>query len=111
MAWYNFWKKKEEKKEWIITPSSTVVIPQNTDPTQVKRQEWRNGMWVVTSKGLGIIFEIGNDLLIHLINDKGETVNATIENRQSVRQARFDEIPISRKVGLTKERAEYLGYM
>lgn len=111
MAWYNFWKKKEEPKEFILTPDLRIV-KSNTDPTKVRRNEWRNGMWVMTSKGVGIIFQMGNDLLIHLVDPKtGETVNATIEHRQAVRQARYDEIPACRKVGLTKERAEFLGYM
>lgn len=110
MAWYNFWKKKEEPKEFIITPDLGIV--QNTDSTKVRRNEWRNGMWVVTSKGVGIIFQMGNDLLIHLVDPTtGETVNATIEHRQAVRQAKYDEIPTCRKVGLTKEKAAYLGYM
>jgi len=100
MAWYKFWKKKEPVTFDIQTP------------TKLQRNEWRHGMWVMTSKGLGIIFQMGNDLLIHLVDPRtGETYNATIEHRQAVRQAKYSEIPTIRKLHLSKEKAELLGYM
>jgi len=109
MAWYNFWKKEEEKPlEEVSLPTPEPFV--FTQPARVFKSTWRNGMWVMTSKGIGIVFDLKNNL-VHLVNENGETVNALVATPSQMRQARFEEIPKSRKVGLTADQAAELGYM
>ena len=98
MAWYNFWKKK---------PLDVVDVL-----SEVNKAGWRNGMWVMTSKGIGIIFLLGYQTEVHLVDPKtGETYNKLLVPLQSFRLATFKEIPPSRKIGLSPEKAAFLGYM
>jgi len=117
MAWYNFWKKKEVPKELplveelpqeapIPTPKPFVFI----QPKPIFKSTWRNGMWVMTSKGIGVIYDLKNNL-IHLVGENGETTNALVATPVQMRQARFDEIPRVRRQGLSLEKAAELGYM
>ena len=116
MAWYNFWKKKvvfEQPVEEELpkeVPLSTPVTFVHT-PKSIYRSDWRNGMWVMTKKGIGIVFKLGYMSEVHLVNELGETIGATLEHQQAMRQATLAEIPKSRKVGLSVERAAQLGYM
>lgn len=92
MAWYNFWRKP------IV---DSIVF----------KSQWRNNMWVMTEYGIGILFSNNNMATIHLVSPKtGETLSIINAPYGAFRQAKFDEIPECRKVGLTKERAELMGY-
>lgn len=96
MAWYNFWRKPE---------------PVFENDSDVVKSLWRNNMWVMTPYGIGILFKIGNPNTVHLVDPKtGETLKEISVVHNSLRQAKLAEIPASRKVGLTPERATRLGY-
>jgi hypothetical protein len=118
MSWYNFWKKKVAP---VVEQPVVEELPQEAplvtsvpftfiQPQPVFKSTWRNGMWVMTSKGIGVIFDLKNDI-VHLVNEKGETVNALVASPIEMRQARMEEIPKPRRIGLTTEKAAQLGYM
>lgn len=65
-------------------------------------------MWVMTSKGVGIIVGIQDELFVHLVNSKGETIAQELFPFSETRQANVNEIPEPRRP--TREVAERLGY-
>lgn len=95
MAWYTFWKK-----------------PKRIDlSTEVVKSQWRNNMWVMSPQGIGILFKLDHISEVHLVdNVTGETVSKAHFPLNALRQAKLNEIPKIRKMGLTKEKAAYLGY-
>ena len=79
-------------------------------PVFVKKTGFRNNMWVMTPRGIGILFEYKFPLsTIHLINPNGETTKELSLSVTDLRQALWKEIPISRR-GVSKEVGQYLGY-
>ncbi len=105
MNWFkNLFSKQEEPIEVPVPVVEQVVTVTN----QVK-STWRNNMWVVTDKGLGITFQIGEPTLVHLVDEKGTTVGSALFPFNSLRQALYTEIPASRRGDA--EIARKLGYM
>jgi hypothetical protein len=100
MAWYNFWKKPPPEPEKVPEVESSVF-----------KSQWRNNMWVMTKYGVGILFDNSFMATIHLVDTKtGETIQVINAPFDSFRQAKLEEIPPCRRNGITKERADYLGY-
>ena len=83
---------------------------ERTQVTVIKN--WRPGMWVVASGNrIGILFELGETCGVHLVErSTGATIDEISVPLTSLRQAKFGEIPECRRIGLTKEKAEVLGY-
>jgi len=70
---------------------------------------WRNNMWVMTPDGIGIVFKLGADSEVHLIDSSGLTIASKIYETVSLRQAKYGEIPVVRRK-MSKEQAAKLGY-
>jgi len=79
------------------------------DNVPLELLNWRNNMWVMSPDGIGIIFKLGVESEVHLTDEKGLTVASKIYPTVSLRQAKFNEIPIFRRK-ITKEVAANLGY-
>lgn len=61
--------------------------------------------------GIGILFKLDTMCDVHLVDVKtGETTSCISVPLNGLRQAKLEEIPACRRVGLTPERAQYLGY-
>ncbi len=105
MNWFkNLFKKQAEPIE-VPAP----VVEQVVTVTNHVKSTWRNNMWVVTDKGVGIVFQIGEPTLVHLVDENGHTVNSVTVPFNSLRQARYAEIPAPRRGDA--EIARKLGYM
>lgn len=83
--------------------------PAKTGETAVALLAWRNHMWVVTPDGLGIIFKLGTETQVHLVDTNGHTVADKVYPITALRQAKFVEIPKCR-LKCTKEEAHSMGY-
>lgn len=105
MNWFKklFYKQEEPLEVPIPTVEQVVSVT-----TQVK-STWRNNMWVVTPKGIGIIFAIGEPTTVHLVDENGLTVGSEAFPFNSLRQALYTEIPAPRRGDV--EIARKLGYM
>lgn len=77
--------------------------------TEVVKSMWRNNMWVMSPKGVGIIFKLGDQCEVHLVNSDGTTKESVLLPVLQLRQATWDEIPAARQM-VTRERGLYLGY-
>jgi hypothetical protein len=87
------------------TPSKTTVIE-----TNVRKTAWRNNMWVMTSSGVGILFAMGEPCTVHIVDKiTGETVKEIYASSDTIRQAKYLEIPECRRGD--KEKAAKLGYV
>jgi hypothetical protein len=75
----------------------------------IKFLNWRNNMWVVTPDGVGIIFRLDIESLVHLVDYNGNTVSEKYYPTLALRQAKYLEIPAARR-GFTKEAAYIMGY-
>lgn len=104
MRWNPF--KKKEVPPIVEEPVQYEISNKVTDEV---KSSWRNNMWVMTPKGLGIIFAIGHSCHVHLVNEHGETINGLICSFQDLRQARYLEIPANRRGD--KDVANRLGYV
>ena len=92
---FNFFKSKQ-------IPSTIITAP-------VIKSLWRNNMWVMSPRGVGVLFELNTPCVVHLVNDDGTTKETWQFPVEQLRQAMWSEIPeIRRKV--TKEKALELGY-
>ena len=88
-----------------VKHSATTVI--NTD---VQKTAWRNNMWVVTPNGVGVLFQIGEPCLVHLVDPQtGVTIKEALYQSTKLRQARYLEIPECRRGD--EDKAARLGYL
>jgi len=71
---------------------------------------WRNNMWVMAPQGVGVLFALGAPCIVHLVDEIGETKGVVQLPAEQLRQAKWDEIPESRR-GVSRERGLYLGYV
>lgn len=85
------------------TPKIVVTTP-------IAKSLWRNNMWVMTPKGIGILFQMGIPCVIHTINDDGTTAGSFQLPIEQLRQATWAEIPEVRRM-VSKERGAQLGYI
>jgi hypothetical protein len=68
-------------------------------------------MWVMSPSGIGILFRLDTMCDVHLVDSKtGETTSCISVPLLNLRQALRNEIPWCRRIGLTTERANYMGY-
>lgn len=87
------------------TSKNTQVLP----PNEI-RSLWRNNMWVMTPKGIGIMFALGEPAVVHLVSPStGETISVDQFAISDLRQAVYDEIPANRRGD--REKALRLGYV
>jgi hypothetical protein len=93
----NLWEKKE------------APVPPNIITTTIVKSLWRNNMWVMSPKGVGILFKMGQPCEVHIVDDQGLTVSTVLLPLEQLRQATFNEIPHPRR-GVSEERAKLLGY-
>ena len=68
-------------------------------------------MWVMTEDGVGVLFKLGTwTSEIHLVDEEdGTTKLITTKSTSSIRQARYEEIPLCRR-GASKEWFNKRGY-
>lgn len=90
---------------WFRKEKGTVVL----SPTVVQRSPWRNNMWVMTPDGVGIVFDLREPVLVHIVNTiDGTTKYAKEFSSSELRQAKWLEIPANRRGD--PEKAKRLGY-
>jgi hypothetical protein len=79
-------------------------------PVLIKKN-WKAGMWVMTQDcTVGILTKLGNPCLVHIVNQaSGETIKELSVDLNSLRQAKWHEIPECRR-GITQAEGEALGY-
>lgn len=95
----------KDKPVEVQTGKTNVVLTQPT-PKRV----WRNNMWVMTPNGVGIIFALAEPVTVHLVDvNTGETLRSALYSSHDIRQARYEEIPSTRRG--TREKAVELGYI
>jgi hypothetical protein len=82
--------------------------PPKTPPVVVNKT-WKAGMWVMYQNQPAIISKIDEMTEIHYVNIAGETVGEALVPLNALRQARFIEIPLSRR-NITETAAKELGY-
>lgn len=70
---------------------------------------WRVGMWVVQNGKVGILTEVNTPCTIHIINNEGETTAVEQVDINLLRQAMWEEIPLTRRK-ITREEGMVLGY-
>lgn len=73
----------------------------------------RKGMWIVFNNTIGILHEIKPDAEfgeVHLVDEKGETVEAVTCRISELRQAKIAEIPAARIKGMKAAVLNKLGY-
>ena len=100
----NFFKLFSDKTQEVFNQKQSFVL--QSAPKSV----WRNNMWVMTPDGVGIIFDLKEPVVIHLVSTmNGETIRTGYYQSEVVRQAKFDEIPACRQC--SRERATELGYL
>ena len=83
--------------------------PNNSVSTNVVKSQWRNNMWVMSPQGIGIIFKLGPQCEVHLVDPNGLTIGVSLLPVDQLRQAKWDEIPESRR-SVDRERGYQLGY-
>lgn len=66
-------------------------------------------MWVMTPDGIGIVFQLGEPSLIHLVDEIGETKSTAYFATTALRQALWEEIPEARRK-IDREKGHQLGY-
>lgn len=101
----NFLKKvfSDKPETKVEGAKGTVVV------TQVVKRAWRNNMWVMTPDGIGIIFQLSEPVVVHLVDKvSGLTLRSAHYASEQLRQAKFLEIPEVRRGD--KEKANKLGY-
>ena len=92
-----FFKKKEVKQKEFSVPLQVFAF--------------RNHMWVMTPDGIGIVFKVGVETEVHLVDTAGVTITARTYPVNLLRQAKFTEIPSPRRRALSKEKAASMGYV
>lgn len=92
---------------WFLNLFRKNTVDTSTD---VVKSQWRNNMWVMTPQGIGVIFKLGPQCEIHLVAQDGSTSGVSLLPVDQLRQAKWDEIPESRR-GVSRERGLQLGYM
>jgi hypothetical protein len=95
LSWF---KKKEVQEKDKIVPTNLIDYI-----------GWRNNMWVMTPDGIGIVFKLGTDVEVHIVDKDGYTMQSKLYPILALRQALFNEIPKARR-HFTKEQASKLGY-
>jgi hypothetical protein len=88
---------------------SNLFLPKNTKTTDIVKSLWRNNMWVMAPRGIGIIFKLGEPCVVHYVGENGLTVGEEQLPLQQLRQALYLEIPENRRGDIDKARR--LGYM
>lgn len=99
-----FWKRSKKTAIHVMEPQAHVLSP------SVVGSPLRRGMWVVFGGNTGILVrakELGIGE-VHLVNAAGETVEVVDAPLDSLRQARWDEIPEPRRP--EREMAAAMGY-
>lgn len=92
------------KVEPVTPKTKTVVID-----TNVQKTAWRNNMWVMTPDGVGIIFKLAEPCTVHLVNTTtGDTIKEIFCKSDTIRQAKYLEIPACRRGD--EDKARKLGY-
>jgi hypothetical protein len=72
----------------------------------------RNGQWVETDQGVGIVVHQDGGAWVHLTNDDGTTLaQLPLDRCSGLRIARRDSIPASRVGHLTAEQLAAMGYV
>lgn len=105
MNWFKKFFSTQEEPIEVPVP----VVEQVVSVTNQVKSTWRNNMWVMTPKGIGITFAIGEPTTVHLVDEKGHTVGSDSFPFNSLRQALYTEIPAPRRGDA--EIARKLGYM
>lgn len=78
-------------------------------PTVVAKG-WKKGMWVMYGEKIAILTDVSIPSEIHLVDTlTGETTEVIQVPLESLRQARYPEIPSSRRM-ITADKAKELGY-
>lgn len=78
--------------------------------TTVVKNQWRNHMWVMSPTGVGVLFKYSfPNSLVHLVDAKGETIKEIEVATLELKQAKWEEIPETRR-GISQEAAAKLGY-
>lgn len=106
-SWWPF------KKPMIVQAANhQKLVVNSTNPPSAKdyrKLGIRHGMWVYTPSGVGIITGLNGTVLeVMLTHQDGTNSLAVAHDAGTTRQARYHEIPESRKPELT--RANALGY-
>lgn len=100
------WPFTKKKEEPIV---AAPVVETATPRTLVDYIGWRENMWVVTPDGVGIVFKLGVDTEVHMVDADGYTLYSKVYPILSLRQAKYEEIPLARR-GISVEDASALGY-
>ena len=100
MKLFSNWFEKQ-----VATPkSNTIVI------SSAPKSVWRNNMWVMTPRGVGIIFALQEPVRVHLVDEQtGQTIDDLLFSSQEIRQATYLEIPANRRGD--PDKAIRLGYL
>ncbi len=77
--------------------------------TNLVKSVWRNNMWVMTPKGVGVVFSVGEPTIVHLVDSEGLTTESVQFPSLQLRQALWDEIPEVRRM-VSREKGYRLGY-
>jgi hypothetical protein len=108
MTWFNWFKKKAPV---VVEPVETTIVPDTEFRSTIQMVQFRQNMWVMTPRGVGILFRIGSPCEVHLVSEaNGHTIDIISADLSTIRQARYDEIPGSRQ-GIDRDRAKSLGYL
>lgn len=83
--------KIPEHEKYIVTEVIKEVVHVPARPVG----NFRRGMWVMASGRIGIIFSFdgADKAIVHLVNDKGETVESISSKLVDIKQARKREVP------------------
>ena len=100
--WFRKWFKTQE----TLVPE---VIVENKVETNIVKSMWRNNMWVMSPKGIGVLFKLDNPCVVHLVDKEGLTTSEIQLPVEQLRQAMWDEIPEKRR-GISREKGKRLGY-
>lgn len=74
----------------------------------------RHGMWVLTDHGVGIVRDVdipNTSLVVALAHPDGTTNVDVVVPVASVKQATYEQIPVSRRENLSREAARSMGYL
>ena len=85
------------------------LVAKRTPPVSVAKS-WKTGMWVMHQDKIAILAAIDTPAEIHYVNPAtGENVGQALVPLDALRQARYIEIPATRR-GISADAALELGY-
>jgi hypothetical protein len=103
---WNPFKKKE------VVPEHSNYVLTSTATLKPKERGWlREGMWVVSDGRVGILYKLlESSAEVHYTAATGETILTQLESLNSLRQAKYSEIPEGRRASFDREVARSKGY-